>query len=274
MKTVDPATTSTPGYKGGTRKGLDLTFGSPIVSPHFQAGEASAATHGGILIRALRRIEDDTVFAGPSTLVDEILCAARAPSVPELIKEYLAGNTNALRVPPSGVQQRCTIVLEPRPKPKLNPNSDAPRRSPKPVVHFTMRVGLDLAHPSTRADATDPRVIFVQKPYRCLAHPDLTATRGRGAVQTVLGLYNAISDAEILSDAGVLDECARLSGVARITVERYVGDYLNGLEVGAADTIALDAYVGARGKGVSAQPAAWCKMIGVLAAISGKERKE
>lgn len=270
MKTVDPATTSTPGYKGGTRKGLDLTFGSPIVSPHFRDGEAGAATHGGILIRALRRIDDDTVFAGPSTLVDEILRAARAPTVPELINDYLAGNTNALRVPPTGVQQRCTIVFEPRPKPKLNP--DAPRRSPKPVVHFTTRVGLDLANPSTRAEPTDPRVIFVQKPYRFLVHPALTATRGRGAVQTVLGLYCAIAEAEILSAAGVLDECARLSGIARATVERYVSDYKRGMAEGTAGPAALEAYVGARGKGVSAQPAAWCTMMGVLAAISAKRQ--
>lgn len=57
-------------YRGGTYKGLDLTFGR-------------RGTYGGVLLRSLRR-PDGTVVSGPSLCVDELLSRTGAPTVAAL----------------------------------------------------------------------------------------------------------------------------------------------------------------------------------------------
>jgi hypothetical protein len=60
-------------YKGGTYKGLDLTFGNPN-------------QYGGILIRAIQSITDQRVIDGPSKVVDEILRLTGVNRIEELVK--------------------------------------------------------------------------------------------------------------------------------------------------------------------------------------------
>ncbi len=47
-------------YKSGNRKGLDITFGDKN-------------SYGGILIRGIKKLSDNTIIAGPSKCVDEIM---------------------------------------------------------------------------------------------------------------------------------------------------------------------------------------------------------
>lgn len=61
-----------PGFRGGTRKGLDVTFGGP-------------GAVGGILLRSMRRVSDGTLISGPSLLVDELLSTSSQPSIAALI---------------------------------------------------------------------------------------------------------------------------------------------------------------------------------------------
>ena len=65
------------GYRGGSRKGLDLTFG--------QNG-----AFGGILIRCIKHKE--LVIEGPSLVVDYILSTFKSESISKFIKSCLNGN--------------------------------------------------------------------------------------------------------------------------------------------------------------------------------------
>jgi hypothetical protein len=64
------------GYRGGSRKGVDLTFGQP---------DGSAA--GGILLRSMCQVDEkgedvpDRVISGPSKLVDELVSLSGADSI-------------------------------------------------------------------------------------------------------------------------------------------------------------------------------------------------
>src|ERR1700733_6766155 len=74
------STTSLTGYRGGTRKGLDLTIGKPLnvasESPYFASSTSRNNTiatetpllRGGALLRTLRRISDSKIISGPSVL--------------------------------------------------------------------------------------------------------------------------------------------------------------------------------------------------------------
>jgi hypothetical protein len=53
-------------YKGGTYKGLDITFG-------LKNNNTNSVVYGGILIRAIQNIVDKTEIIGPCKVVDKIL---------------------------------------------------------------------------------------------------------------------------------------------------------------------------------------------------------
>jgi hypothetical protein len=122
-------------YRGGSFKGLDLTFGH---------GDAS----GGILIRGLET-PDGRLIDGPSLCVDHLLDATGAATVAELdraINKRLAwekGNPLVLEETDTGEE-----------RPSL--------RSP--------RVGLMLKKVTARTDST----CFVMRPYRYLCEPRRT----------------------------------------------------------------------------------------------------
>nr|CAG8515155.1 10673_t:CDS:2 [Entrophospora candida] len=76
------------GYRGGTRKGIDITFGNENA-------------YGGILIRSIKRIidnEDDDeneLIEGPSLIVDEILrlCGVDNLSIKEMVEVKWMGKS-------------------------------------------------------------------------------------------------------------------------------------------------------------------------------------
>ncbi|KAJ1302601.1 hypothetical protein OPQ81_002918 [Rhizoctonia solani] len=70
----------TNGFREGTRKGLDLTFGTPPCAP-----TDAPVAYGGILFRTIRNIQTKKVTCGPSLLVDELLRASEIDSLPTLV---------------------------------------------------------------------------------------------------------------------------------------------------------------------------------------------
>ena len=250
-------TTAAGGYRGGTRKGLDLTIGSGhITSPYFKntiVDTPSSRLRGGILLRTLRRSSDSTVISGPSLLVDEILRLSKASRISELVEQKWGRSTSAFPVVSTkGNSSPTSLYL----RPKVSNEQDG-----KSVIYRSSRVGLDLSHPSTTESSTDPRVIYISKLYRYFIHPHLLTSNGRG--HTFLGIYRSCLDSG-QSDDHILREIIRLSGLKEQKVVKYLADYNAGLQEGT-----LHSFVGSAGKGASASPATYLKMMGTLARIGG-----
>ncbi|OCB87181.1 hypothetical protein A7U60_g5697 [Sanghuangporus baumii] len=261
QRSGDPtrSATSLSGYRGGTRKGMDLTFGGPVSSSYF-ARDANAETdrtgssprpRGGILFRSMRRLSDGAVISGPSLLVDELLRVCGCTSIAELVGEALAKDRSAFPSAATKAPKKCSISLKPR----------TSALTKKPTVYSSPRIGLDLSHPGTTTSPSDPRIVFIQKPYRFFMSPVLLTANGRP--QTFLGIYNLISEAEILNESGVLDEVSRLTGIKRVSVEKYAADFQQGKECGKIET-----FIGSAGKGASSSPSTYLKMMGTLAQLS------
>jgi 3-methyladenine DNA glycosylase Mpg len=137
-------------YRGGSFKGLDLTFGQ---------GDAS----GGVLIRGIET-PDGALIDGPSLCVDHLLDATGAATVAELdraINKRLAwekGNPLMLEM------TETTETTEMRP------------------VFRSPRVGLMLKRVAARTEG--PR--FLMRPYRYLSEPRRTK---KGKLHLVLALH-------------------------------------------------------------------------------------
>jgi len=135
----------------------------------------------------------------------------------------------------------------------------------QPTIYRSPRVGLDLSNPRTAESPTDPRVIYISKPYRYFIHPHLLTSNGRG--HTFLGIYRMCLDSDqFKSDDDTLGEIIRLSGLKETTAVKYLADYNAGLQNGT-----LHSFIGSSGKGASASPATYLKMMGTLARIGGAD---
>jgi hypothetical protein len=120
------------GYKGGSYKGLDITF--------------ATRGHGGILIRALIDLDKNAYIEGPSTCVDHILTLNRTKvGIPEIVTLVDMENFNLEVDVPGLLHLRPTTQLE-----KATPVQSG-------------RVGLVLR--------TDAGVQFGLKPYRYMIDP-------------------------------------------------------------------------------------------------------
>ena len=122
-------------YRGGSFKGLDLTFGHDDAS-------------GGILIRGLET-PDGKLIDGPSLCVDHLLDATGAATVAELdraINKRVAW------------EEGNPLILE-----------ETDTREKRPLI-LSPRVGLLLKKTNARTDSTR----FVMRPYRCLTEPRRT----------------------------------------------------------------------------------------------------
>lgn len=254
--------TSTTGYRGGTRKGLDLAFGGPVASSYFGGSTSSprVSTRGGVLFRSIRRVADSTVISGPSLLVDEILRSSDAGSIPILVQDKWAGDTSS---------------LSPR---TFYPHLYLKRRTRAEItsshIYTSPRIGLDLSHPGTIASVTHPRVKFIGKPYRHFIHPELLTANGR--TQTFVGILlhlyrsrgnNSLRQSQPPSsgrDSRTYEESALLSGINLATVKKYLEDYETGYASGT-----VVGFVGPAGKGVSGSPSKYLRMMGVLERLYG-----
>ncbi|OCH89999.1 hypothetical protein OBBRIDRAFT_793711 [Obba rivulosa] len=255
---ASPATAA-GGYRGGSRKGVDLTLGSSsaVVSRHFATATSEPANfdshpglRGGVLLRTVRRVSDAKVISGPSLLVDEVLRASGASTISELVRTMWNGDISAFsgRSPDRTSQKRATMFLEYALRDR---NTTAPR------VFSSPRIGLDLSHSEIPPDSLDhPRIQFINRPYRYFTHPHLLTANGRG--HTFLGVYNALRDGST-SGYDICEETAKITGLKLSTVEKYSRDVNAGLEHGA-----LASFIGKAGKGAGATPSTFLRMMGTL----------
>lgn len=240
------ATSGPPAYRGGSRKGLDLTIGTPDSS-----NAQPVPVRGGILLRTLRRVSDSTVISGPSLLVDELLRSSGADDIPELVNEKWLGDISAFRAPPSSEN------------PDLNPATlfigvkEATTTAPH-QIYKSPRIGLDLSHPSTRLNSSDRRVRYVSKPYRYFILPHLLTANGRG--QTFLGVHNhCLNELQISKKSLLVGKIFSLTGLQSQTADKYLNTYREALESGE-----LERFIGARGKGASSSPGTFLQLMGAL----------
>ncbi|KAI0059517.1 hypothetical protein BV25DRAFT_1829053 [Artomyces pyxidatus] len=262
------------GYRGGTRKGLDITIGTPLVTmpetlitsryfaptssisstpPPPPTDPASSTTRGGILIRSLRRMSDMKVISGPSLVVDELLRASRASSIAELVRDKWCDDISAFG--PTGLHQHAikSAFLFLRHRPSAETDT-------APIVYKSPRIGLDLSNPATRCSSSDPRILYVSRPYRYFLYPHLLTANGRG--QTLLGVYQwyrAQTSGSEETQAVAIDELAKLTGIQKLTITKYLGDYRDACAVGD-----VKAFVGPKGKGASASPSQFLRMMGAI----------
>src|SRR5712672_735123 len=184
------ANSGPPAYRGGSRKGLDLTIGilnSPDTST---ATTEPIPVRGGILLRTLRRVSDSTVISGPSLLVDELLRSSGVADIPELVDEKWKGDISAFRAS-AGASATATEDMADS---NQNQNTlfigmkETATQTPPFQMYKSPRIGLDLSHPSTRLHPSDRRIRYVSKPYRYYILPHLLTANGRG--QTFLGVHD------------------------------------------------------------------------------------
>ncbi|OSC97919.1 hypothetical protein PYCCODRAFT_1471422 [Trametes coccinea BRFM310] len=274
----DPAiaAASPSGYRGGTRKGLDLTIGKPPpgrTSKFFPTAQGSASSgeapgaavlRGGILLRSIRRVSDSKVVSGPSLLVDEVLRVSGANEILELVAVNWDGDIAAF--PPTSLAPASRLsTMWLRRRAAAHPDDSSQRASSeKPRIFRSPRIGLDISHPSVAPASahTHPRVTFVALPYRFFVSPHLLTANGRG--QTFLGVYDALLKAGYCeSDEELVEELARLTGVKGPTAAKYLGALREGLEAGGGNE-GLKEWIGPKGKTVLSSVTAWLKMMGTL----------
>jgi len=207
---------SATSYRGGSRKGMDLTFGSPVTSLPGTVPEAdSNSTRGGILLRTIRRIKDQKVVSGPSRLVDEILVQSGAESIPDLVQSKWKEDSFAFPPAVPGSRPSLRIIHRRGPSTTINPF-----RCP--------RIGLDLSHRSTTNSPWDPRVAFVCKPYRYIIYPELLTFNGRP--QTFIGVYDHISEGTEGDPAKLAKAIVAATGIQEPTILKYIESLSLGLE--------------------------------------------
>ncbi|KAG7447831.1 uncharacterized protein BT62DRAFT_930883 [Guyanagaster necrorhizus] len=226
---------STSGYRGGTRKGLDLTISgiTPTESRYFPSSSSHPDAYGGVLLRTLRDLNSGKIISGPSLLVDHILQLSGAERIPELVENHWANDTNAFNNTCLGERKTCMFLCP-------SPNTNTALH-----IYKSPRIGLDLSHPGTTASPTHPRVEFISQPYRYFVHPERLTANGRA--QTLLG---------------VLPQ-KELSGLKDKTVNAYLAEYQAGMDRKAK----LEEFVGARGKGVSSSPTKYMKLMGCIESL-------
>ncbi|KAH7907525.1 hypothetical protein BJ138DRAFT_1137511 [Hygrophoropsis aurantiaca] len=241
--------TVTGGYRGGTRKGMDLTLGGPVSSKYFGNGNnssqsTSAVLRGGALLRSLRRRSDSKVISGPSLLVDEVLRASGTSALNDLVSSKWNGDISALR--PTTHERAIRMFLHARP---------TASSANKSRVFCSPRIGLDLSNPETTTSPTHPRVKYVGKPYRYFTHPHLLTANGR--TQTFLGTY--LESEHLENESELKKTLCSLTGIKEQTIAKYLSDYRFGYDEGD-----LSDFVGSVGKGVCASASAYLKMMGTL----------
>ena len=108
------------GYRGGTRKGLDVTLGRAppaMTSKFFPAPDPptpddSDIVRGGALLRSARRVSDGKVISGPSLLVDEVLRLSGAREIAELVSINWTSDISAFPPPDAPSSPSSSSVLD------------------------------------------------------------------------------------------------------------------------------------------------------------------
>lgn len=230
------------GFRGGTRKGLDLTFG--LKDGSLWTGDVASQPSGGILLRSMLRVEDKVVISGPSLLVDEILRVFDAPNLKTLVSTTWGDSLFALRRPD---HKESTVICMHLVKKESVGTC--------PIIHTSPRVGLDLSHPSTKPEPSDNRVAFIGRLHRFYRHPELLVHNGR--LQTFVGL---LCDLRIRkgTEASLNSHLAATGKFTPKSVEKYLSEFRRGQSSGK-----LDKFVQLDGKG-SSTPSTYLNLMGTL----------
>jgi hypothetical protein len=172
-------------YRGGTYKGLDITFGS-------------SEAFGGILIRSVERVATArdragaaALIDGPCLVVDHILELTESRSIEELVGRLGAGPMIAPR------DHRSPLHVE---------LDDGPGRGQ--AIYATARIGLTL-----KKGATEARQRYIARPYRFLTEP-ARIRKGKPHLVTALN-----------QEGRSPDEIAALTGTRRAVVDGYIAAF-------------------------------------------------
>lgn len=133
-------------YKGGTYKGLDLTFGSET-------------SHGGILLRSIMDEKTNEIIEGPCKVVDKILDVCKSNTIKDLVVERLKNNICANN-------------------PVLHIKQDVCRNMGN--VFKSPRIGLTLK----KKDNFDLRVQYISRLYRYVVYPS-KISKGKKMVMAI-----------------------------------------------------------------------------------------
>lgn len=238
-------------------------MGAPATqTSHFFLKPGLVDVRGGILLRSVRRLSDSKVISGPSLLVDEILRLSGAPNIAELVTTIWGGDISAF---PSSSKERSVSPIASLRLQRIHPPSEMKCTQ----IYRSPRIGLDLSHPDLTVDTplTHPRCVYVSKLYRYFVHPHLLTANGRG--QTFLGAYQACVDSRLFEEDGSLcTELVKLTGLKAATVKKYLEEYRHGFKKGV-----LRSFMGAAGKGSSASPTTFLRMMGTLRRLQSDDIK-
>ncbi|KAF5334414.1 hypothetical protein D9611_013563 [Ephemerocybe angulata] len=279
--------TSTTAWRGGTRKGLDLTLGR---SPGYTSSDGD--THetllrGGILLRSVRVLGPNSkVISGPSLLVDEILASSGAKDIGDVVNGKWGGNVSAF---PSQAVGEATpshsLYLVPA---SLSAQSSGTLGGKSPTIYTSPRIGLDLSHPGTTGPSVRPlhsRLRFLGRAYRYFREPHLLTANGRS--QTFLGIVyhsaqalieakqgkeasssrvnsSAKSFTNTLSNPRILVNVCKITGLKEPTAHKYLEDFKAGRKGGEQ---VLKEFVGPSGKGAGSSPKKYLVMMGALSSL-------
>ncbi|KAG8940357.1 hypothetical protein FRC04_005412 [Tulasnella sp. 424] len=243
----EPKTPSTQltGYRGGTRKGLDLTVGGPMEppsSPSPSTANEAGDVRGGILLRTIKNEDNGKVTCGPSLLVDELLRAAGAQDINHLVQTKMQNDRHAFFTPTD----------PPGPKPALSfiPHEVAGSSTSSsflPAIYTSPRIGLELSN----AANSESRIQFVDRPYRYFILPKTFAKKG--AMQTFAGLYRHFKA------AGGSASSNKIGGLIGMDVAKFLGHYNAG-----RNSSNVKDFVGPSAKGTSSAPDKYLRMLGAL----------
>ncbi|KAH9049622.1 hypothetical protein EDB84DRAFT_1555965 [Lactarius hengduanensis] len=228
------------GYRSGSRKGLDLTIGTPD-TPASSDSSPPIPVRGGILLRSLRRVSDSVVVSGPYLLVDELLRCSGSPGITELVTEKWFGEISAFRPPPSENPASAPAALF----------IGSKQTHTSSQIYKSSRIGIDLSNPSS----SDRRLQYVCKPYRFYIIPRLLTANGRG--QTFLGVYDHCVDTLQVSKPSLAGKIASLTGIQPQTVDKYLKAYRDALASGE-----LEPFIGPGGKGAASSPVPFLQLVG------------
>ncbi|CAG8577645.1 9897_t:CDS:2 [Acaulospora colombiana] len=270
-------------YRVGSRKGVDLTLGGPVIPPGSESASSPSKSgppiRGGILLRSIRVVKTGVIISGPSLLVDFILTTAGADDLNTLVDEHWKGDIFALSpsnnsdtpTTKGGRLSRLSLI----PLAQSNSSKKVQQRLGEPVravpkIYRTPRIGLDLGHYMSKPVKENLRVSFVSRPYRYLIEPHLLKVNGRA--QTFAGMLKATMREFGLrtvplgaSDtAKVLKKIEKEGGYTTKTARSYLDYYTTGVQSGWSR---LGTFCGANGKGVCQSPEKVLQMFGILSEL-------
>ncbi|CAG8591508.1 11392_t:CDS:1 [Funneliformis caledonium] len=250
------------GYRGGSRKGIDITFGS-----------VDRKIYGGILIRAIQDELTNEVIEGPSLIVDKILetCGVNQQGgIREMVEIVWKGKSGVLRDTDNSTGvvyltqinedltddevfgrdkkrlRYSTGLTSPYFKQKSRKKSSDTRlernNNASEKMYTSPRVGITL---SNEMPSTNLRLQYLLKPYRYFTLPHLLK---KGKAQLVIGMYDHFKE---------INKVADVANISRFQVEKYIHEMTNGLKEGN-----LEEFIGKKGKGLNGIE--YCRMAGTV----------